>query len=131
MSGQMLLEHRPEDGLLIARWNGPGYEEDFPNEGREILIFADVNQCWRWLLDYRVHGDTSDYNARDFVQGVLFDAKGRIRQAGEKLKVALLLGPNFTVLPKHLPAAELQERRRIEVQVFTEEGLAREWLLQE
>lgn len=130
MSPELTLEFPTDRHLLIARWTGPGIEEDFSHESREILLAADHAGSWRWLLDYRAHGDTTEHNARDLFTTVLSNTKGRFK-LGTIPRIAVLVLPGFTVLPSQLPDEAFQARRKYTARLFTDEGAALAWLNEE
>lgn len=130
MSTTINITTQPDQHLLIARWSGPGIEEDFTYDVRAMLNKAEETNCWRWLTDFRVHGDTTAYNANDFFKTVLPDTAGRFA-TGVTLRVAVLIRPDFAVLSARVPDAEFQRRRGYITKPFTDEGKAMEWLLAE
>jgi hypothetical protein len=76
-----------------------------------MLSIAQETNCWSWLADFRVHGDTNAYNANDFFRTVLPDAKAASRFAtGIILRVAVLIRPDFAILSAQIPDAEFQKR---------------------
>ncbi|UOQ75097.1 nucleotidyl transferase AbiEii/AbiGii toxin family protein [Hymenobacter cellulosilyticus] len=132
MSTTINIVTQPDQHLLIARWSGPGIEEDFTHDDRAMLSTAQKTNCWRWLADFRVHGDTTAYNANDFFRTVLPDAKAAERFAtGIILRVAVLIRPDFVVLSAGVPDADFQKRRGYTAKTFTDEGEAMQWLIAE
>ena len=129
MNNRPQITIRPADHLLIARWAEHGIEEDFPFHNREIMNKAHAAKCWRWLLDYRIHGDVTEYNARDLYGIVLPDTWGRCTFVEVEARVAVLVGPAGAVLTAQLPRADFQRRRNYRARIFTDEGLAVQWLL--
>jgi hypothetical protein len=125
----MTIEHFNDQHLLVVRWESPGIAEDFIYDDREILTTAQAYKCFRWLLDLRQHGDTTQYNADDLFRTVLPNTKGRFPEATIP-KIALLVGRGFTTITSRLPDDEFQERRHYKAQIFTDEGSARTWLTQ-
>ncbi|HEX8429184.1 nucleotidyl transferase AbiEii/AbiGii toxin family protein [Hymenobacter sp.] len=130
MSTAIDITTQPDQHLLIARWNGPGIKEDFTYDNRAMLRKAEETKCWRWLVDLRVHGDTTAHNAQDLFKTVLPDTARRFA-TGITLRVAVLIRPDFAVIPEELPDADFQKRRGYVAKTFTDEGQAMQWLLEE
>jgi predicted nucleotidyltransferase component of viral defense system len=129
MSATINIITQSDQHLLIARWNGPGIEEDFTYDGRAMLRKTEETKCWRWLADFRVHGDTTKYNTNDFFRTVLPDTASRFA-TDITLRVAVLMRPDFVVLPAEVPDADFQKRRGYIIKTFTDEGQAMQWLLE-
>lgn len=130
MSTAINITTQPDQHLLIARWDGLGIEEDFTYDDRAMLRKAEETKCWRWLADFRVHGDTTAYNVRDFYNTVLPDTARRFA-TGITLRVAVLIRPDFAVFSAGVPDADFQKRRGYITKTFTDEGQAMQWLLEE
>lgn len=94
-----------------------------------MLRKAEETKCWRWLVDFRVHGDTTKYNANDFFETVLPDTARRFA-TDTTLRVAVLMRPDFAVLTAEVPGTDFQKRRGYITKTFTDEGQAMHWLLE-
>jgi len=130
MSTELKLDFPIDSNLVVARWTGPGIKEDFAHHSRQILLASQQAKAWRWLLDYRVHGDTAEHLAKDLFTTVLSDTKGRF-EPGITPRIAVLVLPTFTALPSQLPDEAFQGRRRYSARIFTDEGAALAWLNEE
>lgn len=117
-----------ELNLLTARWDTRGIEGDFEADGSTIFRTALDASCWLWLIDLRHHGDLTRYSASNFFRTRVVDTAWRAPE-GQQLRVALLLGPGFLTVQDELPDADYQQRHHFTAQVFTDEGIARQWLM--
>lgn len=131
MVTELKLDFPTDSNLVIARWTGPGIAEDFTHHSRQILMASQQEKAWRWLLDYRVHGDATDqHEVKDLFTTVVPDTNGRF-EPGVIPRIAVLVLPSFTVLPSQLPDEAYQARRKYTARIFTDEGAALAWLKQE
>lgn len=114
-------------GLLTARWNGPGPQEEFTHDDTALFYRCLQDDCWRWLVDLRHYGDLNEYNTGSFLRTRIPDTAWRAPK-DRPLRVALLVGPGFGTVTAGVPDTGYQERHRFALRLFTDEGAAQRWL---
>lgn len=122
----MLVTTDSVQDLLIVRWDAPGTDTSYLLDDRDFLRRGQSVTQRRWLLDFRLHGDLSPANAHYFFHVV---APDEARRLAHPLRVAVVVGPSFAVIPATIPSAAQQHAWGLAVAVFTGEGPAQQWVL--
>lgn len=125
----LLLQHRPEAEILVARWKGlvtiPELEEGY----WAMFTAAQQAKCRFWLIDARLRGDRVGNNQAWFLNVYLPIVTARF---AAPLYFAYIIPPSYlyeveaaSITP---PLPEMIQRG-YRVQPFTEERAAHAWLL--
>lgn len=123
------LQHRPDLGLVTARWTRPVGSAELRAGYQEILRYASgCDVCRRWLIDARrrVEVDARDVH---WLTSVFYPT---LRQhLNGHVYLAFLIGPHQAddVQDETLPALPYTHGDNCSVNQFTDEGEAVRWLV--
>ncbi|MET4107796.1 hypothetical protein [Hymenobacter sp. UYP22] len=124
-SDYLRLSYRPDLQLLIMRWTRPATSQEHREGYGAALTLARQEQAGRWLIDLRSRGlaDLAD------LQWVLNDFRHDFQAAlpAATRRIAYLTTPyHADILRPRL--AEFDQSNNTQLQVFTEELPAQQWL---
>ncbi|MCC3156236.1 hypothetical protein LJ737_03255 [Hymenobacter sp. 15J16-1T3B] len=125
----LLLQHRPDLGLVTARWTRPVGSQELRAGYQEILRYAGgCDACRRWLIDARrrVEVDARDVH---WLTSVFYPT---LRQhLHGHVYLAFLIGPHQAddVQDDSLPPLPHTHGDNCSVNQFTDEGEAVRWLV--
>lgn len=123
------LQHRPDLGLVTARWTRPVGSAELRAGYQEILRYAGgCDACRRWLIDARrrVEVDARDVH---WLTEVFYPTLRR--QLNGHVYLAFLIGPHQAddVQDESLPPLPYTHGDNCSVNQFTDEGEAVRWLV--
>lgn len=123
------LQHRPDLGLVTARWTRPIGSAELRAGYQEILRYASgCDACRRWLIDARrrVEVDSRDVH---WLTSVFYPTLRQ--QLNGHVYLAFLIGPHQAddVQDETLPALPYTHGDNCSVNQFTDEGEAVRWLV--
>jgi hypothetical protein len=125
MSGPSItLTHRPDLGLVIARWQRDIAPAELRGDYLAIRAVADEAACGRWLLDLRRRDDITEPTVNHWV-GYEFAPSLRGRYAAPA-RLAYLVSPLRAQQPVLVEVSA--EESDCLIATFTEEAAACDWL---
>ena len=125
MSGPSItLSHRPDLGLVIARWQRDIAPAELRGDYLAIRAVADEAGCGRWLLDLRRRDDITEPTVNHWV-GHEFAPSLRGRYA-TPTRLAFLVSPLRAQQPVLVEVSA--EEADCLIETFTEEAAACDWL---
>ncbi|QJX46973.1 hypothetical protein HMJ29_08515 [Hymenobacter taeanensis] len=122
------LTHRPDLGVLVARWQRQPLPDELHQGYWQILEVALAQQCRFWLIDARRRDNANQQNT-PWMMETFFPAVGA--QLGHSVYVAFLFAPaHLTEIEADtsVPPLTYFDGRPYHVQRFTDEHHAMEWL---
>ena len=125
MSGPSItLTHRPDLGLVIARWQRDIAPAELRGDYLAIRAVADEAGCGRWLLDLRRREDLTEPTVNAWF-GQTFAPALRGRYA-EAVRLAFLVSPLRAGQP--ITAVVSAADTDCEIATFVDEAAAHAWL---
>ncbi|MGI4743294.1 MAG: hypothetical protein ACRYG7_49715 [Janthinobacterium lividum] len=120
----LTLAYRPDLVLVIARWQREITSAELQSGYLAIRDVADEAQCSQWLLDLRRRNNVTEptvnaWFGRDFAPSL----RGRYRRP---VRLAFLVSPLRAQQP--VTATVSAANTDCQIDTFTEEALAYEWL---
>ncbi len=131
LTGYLECLHRPETGTMVVRWLRDVTPAEMRTSYEYLLVEAQGLASRFWLLDIRRRNNEDPETAQWLIDDYMPKLAGLF---GGPSFLAYLLSPahlmrvdDHTVSIQHV--AQLQ--RSVHVALFTEEGAANEWLVQQ
>lgn len=122
------LTHRPDMGVLVARWQRQPLLEEFQHGYWQMLDMATAQQCRYWLIDCRRRDNANNQNVQWMLEA-FFPALAA--QLGPPTYLAYLFSPQHLAdieADTTVPALAYFNDRPYHVKRFIDEHHAMEWL---
>lgn len=122
------LTHRPDLGIVTARWTRPASSQELRHGYQQLLSYAvSCDTCRRWLIDSRRRTQV-DANDVHWLTTEFYPTLRR--QLGDHVYVAFLIAPyqKEDVQDDSLPALPYTHGDYCSLNEFTDEGEAVRWL---
>jgi hypothetical protein len=123
------LTHRPDLGVLVARWLRQPLPEELHQGYWQMLDVALAQQCRYWLVDARRRANANQQNTR-WMMETFFPVVGA--KLGHSVYLAFLFAPSHLAeieADSSVPPLTYFDDRPYHVQRFTDEHHAMEWLV--
>ncbi|RSK37622.1 hypothetical protein [Hymenobacter metallilatus] len=127
-SDYLRLSYRPDLALLFMRWTRPATSEEHRQGYWAALTLARQEQAGQWLIDLRSRGLADPID----LQWVLQEFRQELQKAlpTAARRIAYLATPfHADILRPRLAELDQDPANSTQVQVFTEEQPAQQWLL--
>jgi hypothetical protein len=126
----LLLSYRPDLGVLFLRWSRPASPTEHRAGYQAALQLARQEQAGRWLVDLRSRGLADPVDLQWVLQQFRADFQAALPTATRRL--AYLTTPyHAEILRGRLAELDTMTNSVAEIQVFTEEMPAQQWLQSE